>query len=76
MKQLFITGCPRSGTTYLLRLLASNQQFSWVSNKLNKSPQDYSLSKELKILDKTFVGKNKYFEAHNNHYKTTFPVEP
>lgn len=76
MKQLFIIGCPRSGTTYLLRLLASNQQFSWVSNKLNKTPQDYFLSKELQVFDKTFVGKKKYFEAHNSHYNMPFPVEP
>jgi len=76
MKQLFIIGCPRSGTTYLLRLLASNQQFSWVSNKLNNDPQNYALSEELKMFDNVFSGKKKYFEAHNSHYAMPFPVEP
>ena len=76
MNQLFIIGCPRSGTTYLLRLLASNQQFSWVSNKLNKKPNEKGLSEELKIFDKFYFGKKKYFEAHNSHYSMPFPVEP
>jgi hypothetical protein len=76
MKQLFIIGCPRSGTTYLLRLLASNQQFSWVSNKLNNDTENYALSEELKIFENYFSGKKKYFVAQSGHYSMPFPVEP
>ena len=74
-KQIFIIGCPRSGTTYLMRLLSSNKQFSWVSNELNKSPFSYQLSKGLKFYKTPVFGKGFYLKSNMFGKPLPTPVE-
>ncbi len=76
MKTVFIIGCPRSGTTYLLRLLASNQNFSWVSNELNLNPFDYSCSAKLRVYSKFYFGKKLYVNNAFVSKALPFCVEP
>ena len=66
MKSLFIIGCPRSGTTYLLRLLASNQKFGWVSNHLNNDPENYKVSEDLSKYGNTWLTYKKYNRLSSN----------
>ncbi len=37
-KPVFIIGCPRSGTTMLLDILSSHEDFAWISQFVNKLP--------------------------------------
>lgn len=74
--EVFIIGCPRSGTTYLMQLLASNKAFAWVSNELNSDPFKYELSIKLKEFDKIFVGKRRYLKSVNGELGYPTPVEP
>jgi LPS sulfotransferase NodH len=75
-KQIIIIGCPRSGTTYLMRLLASNKAFSWVSNELNKNPFDYHFTKGLKYYKVPIIGKKLYYKAKLFDNPLLVPVEP
>lgn len=75
-KQIFIIGCPRSGTTYLMKLLASNRQFSWISNELNKTPFRYELTKGLKYYKLPLIGKRFYLKSSAFNKPLPFPVEP
>lgn len=74
-KQIFIIGCPRSGTTYLMRLLSSNKNFSWISNELNKSPFNYKLSKGLRFYKIPVLGKGFYLKANMFGRPLPTPVE-
>ena len=76
MKPLFIIGCPRSGTTYLLRLLASNQNFAWISNELNSDPTNYACSSKLKEYSKFYFGKKLYANNAFGSKELPFSVEP
>tara|TARA_B100000963_G_C22595445_1_gene657609 strand:- start:851 stop:1756 length:906 start_codon:yes stop_codon:yes gene_type:complete len=76
MKLVFIIGCPRSGTTYLLRLLAAHSSFGWISNRLNYKPSDLSLAREIKGYKYPIIGKKKYLLSHNGKSGLPFPVEP
>ncbi len=76
MKSLFIIGCPRSGTTYLLRLLASNQEFAWITNELNNNPKEYNLSSRLNKYSGSFWRKKRYLNHGQGSGKYPFSVEP
>lgn len=72
-KQVFIIGCPRSGTTFLLNLMASNTRFAWVSKEMDKQPFAYELAEKLKVFSKFYFGKKSYFNAGRRGLPT--PVE-
>ena len=70
---VFIIGCPRSGTTYLLKTLAANRNFAWVSSQMDKSPDKIDLIKNQNIFDKFYSGKRNYRKQEYSYVK---PVEP
>lgn len=72
MKPVFIIGCPRSGTTYLLRTLASNTNFTWVTHHVNNEPEKYQLVERLKLYKPFFFGKRNYFKGGLNN--PTYPA--
>ena len=76
MRPVFIIGCPRSGTTYLLRVLASNTNFTWVSHHVNNEPEKYILVKKLKLYKPFFFGKRNYFKAGLSNPNYPAPCEP
>ena len=78
-KPVFIIGCPRSGTTILLYLLAAHEAFAWVSGQLNRFPQMMILlSYYNRIYDIPGFGKYLFLLAHNEKCRRILPrpVEP
>ena len=76
MRPVFIIGCPRSGTTYLLRVLASNTNFTWVSHHVNNEPEKYILVKKLELYKPFFFGKRNYFKASLSNPNYPAACEP
>jgi len=62
-KPVFIIGCPRSGTTIMLNIMACHEQLSWVSNYLNSNPTAYRTSSMNRMYDIPFIGKSLYYIA-------------
>ena len=50
-KPIFLIGCPRSGTTILLRLIAAHEELAWVSRYVNKLPKRLSLTLLNRVYD-------------------------
>lgn len=69
---LVIIGCPRSGTTYLLRLLASCHALGYVSAAQNNEPHNLSRSKDIKVFDSSLLGGLRY---SGRRYEHALPVE-
>lgn len=74
IQPVFIIGCPRSGTTYFLNLMASHGAFSWISGQLNKEPEQLWLAEKCKIFDQFYSGKRKYVKPEGS-VNGLLPVE-
>lgn len=70
-QEVFIIGCPRSGTTYLLRLLASSKQFCWITNEVNLEPERLELTKKITAFQTPLIGKKRYL---NRSKSITYPA--
>ena len=70
---VFIIGCPRSGTTILLRLLGMHESFAWVSQYVNHFPRRIYTSLLKRIYDVPVVGSR--LRIKENRY-LPMPVEP
>jgi hypothetical protein len=57
---IFIIGCPRSGTTVLLRIMCMHEQVSWISNYVNRFPRITGLTALNRIYDFPAIGKQLY----------------
>lgn len=60
IKPIFIIGCPRSGTTLILNIMACHEEFAWVSNYLDRLPFHLRTSKLNKLYDLPYIGKYLY----------------
>ena len=69
---LVIIGCPRSGTTYLLRLLASCHTLGYISAAQNTAPNNLSLSRDLRVFNTPLLGGLRYAK---HRYEHALPVE-
>lgn len=69
---LVIIGCPRSGTTYLLRLLASCHTLGYVSASQNAAPNNLLKSRDLRAFDTPLLGGLRYAKRRYEH---ALPVE-
>jgi hypothetical protein len=59
-KPIFIIGCPRSGTTITLNVMAFHEQLSWVSNYVNRFPRKTRLSIINRIFNVPLISKQLY----------------
>jgi len=57
---IFLIGCPRSGTTLTLQILACHEQLAWVSNFLDMNPQDLNLARKNRFYDLPIIGEQLY----------------
>ena len=57
---IFVIGCPRSGTTLLLDLLAGTRAFGYVSTSGTRRDVDESLHGRTRVYDLPFVGEHLY----------------
>ncbi|HAB88970.1 MAG TPA: hypothetical protein DCF84_00445 [Bacteroidetes bacterium] len=69
---LVIIGCPRSGTTYLLRLLASCHTLGYVSAAQNTAPNKLLRSRDLRVFNTPLLGGIRYAKRRYEH---ALPVE-
>ena len=76
IKPVFIIGSPRSGTTFLLKTLASNTNFTWISHHVNNKPKNYHLVKKLDVYKSFFFGKRKYIKSNQDSKEYPCPCEP
>jgi omega-hydroxy-beta-dihydromenaquinone-9 sulfotransferase len=77
LEPVFIIGCPRSGTTLTLDLVASHGAFAWVSNKLNENPQKLELTALNRVYHLPLAGKYLYVNRHRRPLRRLpTPVEP
>ena len=65
-KPIFIIGCPRSGTSMVLQIMALHEKLSWVSNFLNRKPLISQISILNRVYELPLIGKHLYFEATQN----------
>lgn len=74
---VFIIGCPRSGTTIALDLVASHGAFAWVSNKVNRNPEKLGLTVLNQVYNLPLVGKHLYTNRRRRLLRRLpAPVEP
>jgi hypothetical protein len=73
---IFIIGCPRSGTTMLLDILSSHEDFAWISSHFNFFPKILFLNIFNSIYDVPLFGKNLFLVKKNLKYILPEPVEP
>lgn len=59
---IFIIGCPRSGTTVALEIMALHPQLAWVSNYINRFPNRLQLSSLNRIYELPKWGKQLYLQ--------------
>lgn len=77
LEPVFIIGCPRSGTTIALDLIASHGAFAWVSNKVNRDPHRLELTVLNQLYTLPVVGKHLYANRHHRLLRRLpTPVEP
>ena len=55
-KPIFIIGCPRSGTTLALNIIARHEELAWVSNIVNRQPSQLNKTGFNRIYDLPFIG--------------------
>ena len=60
---IFVIGCPRSGTTIALKIMAMHEQLSWVSKYLNRFPLKTGYTILNRLYDLPCIGKRLYFMA-------------
>lgn len=60
MDVIFLIGCPRSGTSMALNLLAVQRDFAWISNRLNGYPQFPLLAALNRLYDIQPIRKRRY----------------
>lgn len=67
MKQpIFIIGCPRSGTTLILNIMACHEQFAWISNLIERWPFRPQMSFWHRIYDLPYMGRYLYLGRTQN----------
>jgi hypothetical protein len=73
---IFLLGCPRSGTTLTLDVMASHPDFAWISNRVNRFPFIPQLSILNRIYDIPCIGQ--YFYRNKSHFQKLLPqpLEP
>jgi hypothetical protein len=74
-KPVFIIGCPRSGTSITLELMAAHENFAWVSNLLNEKPFKIELTRFNKIYNDPNMGVP-WLLKHQGQAALPRPVEP
>jgi hypothetical protein len=60
IKPIFIIGCPRSGTTITLKIMAFHEKIAWVSNFVNRYPLNIGLSRLNRIYERPYLGCRLY----------------
>ena len=83
-KPIFIVGCPRSGTTITLKILALHEQLSWIPGCVDKSPRETQKAFRNRAYSIPFLGKHIYhFAMKQGNFLSRkikrylpFPVEP
>lgn len=73
---VFIIGCPRSGTTYLLQVLGALGNFAYVSGQLNRSPDNLALASGPRAFHTPFFGIRRYIHPDRHDLGGQRPVEP
>lgn len=81
---IILIGCPRSGTTITLYIMALHKQVAWVSNYLHKQPQNENVTFWNRVYDIPFWGKRFYTQSTQKKTKLgkvfkhylPYPVEP
>lgn len=83
-RPLFLIGCPRSGTTLLLRIMAMHHELAWVSQPVNFYPSRLGLTRLNRIYEFPLIGPklyqkrakiSRYLPGRLRNY-VPFPVEP
>lgn len=62
-KPIFIMGCPRSGTTIAMQVMAAHRELAWISNYLNRFPRHPGLSVMNRIYSLLWFGRRAYRHA-------------
>jgi len=62
-KPIFIIGCPRSGTTLTLNIVARHEELAWINDKLNVNPLRLDFTRLNGIYDLPLVGNSLYIAA-------------
>lgn len=85
-KPIFIIGCPRSGTSLTLDIMARHEELAWVSNFVNINPLQLNKTRINRIYDMPLMGDLLYFAMTQGRYlralphplrkKLPVPVEP
>jgi len=86
VKPIFIIGCPRSGTTMALNIIARHEELAWISNGINRYPLQLSKARINRIYDLPFMGDFLYLTVTQEKRSRAlpdivrrllpFPVEP
>ncbi len=72
---VFILGAPRSGTTLLLDLLSAHEALAWISEHLNREPENLALASRNRMYDWPLAGTF-LFERRYAVNRLPMPVEP
>ena len=80
-RPVFIIGCPRSGTTITLQIMASHEKFAWISNLLDLFPSHLDISHLNRVYSLTSIGNSIYtlLTGRKSKYLRKYfpyPVEP
>lgn len=65
-RPVFIMGCPRSGTTIAMKIMARHESFAWVSNYVNRARSRWGRGFVNRVYGLPQVGHHLYLEATYN----------
>ena len=72
-KPIFIIGCPRSGTTLTLNIVAQHEELAWINDKLNVNPLRLDLTRFNRIYDLPLVSNSIYLTATQSTKSVRLP---
>lgn len=75
-KPVFIIGCPRSGTTMILDILASHEDFAWISQHVNRYPKRLSFGYFQRMYYNSSFGLDLYKSKKKFRNIIPIPSEP
>ena len=70
---IFIIGCPRSGTSITLNIVARHEELAWVSDNLNGNPNQLKRAKINRIYDLPTIGDLLYLARTQGDHPIMLP---